>query len=203
MPVAVQHIFAANGGKLKSAAPLCRFQKKVHFRIMTKGLKMSDTFHRLPDSLLIYDASGAEFHPNAKTLLDDGLQHFNLDLAHQLGVDLPRRFIPYNVQLRLLFLQLPEQQISFMYITFRRQFNAVRKHRFQERKLSGWFITKPLSCIRFIKPCNGTDRAHRSFRNRFVSAPGINADLVNLLLPEFIFPFHFVTHRTRQEVFYF
>ena len=88
LPVFVQHLFPAVGGKLHAAAAGQRFQFQVHFRAMAQRLVVAHPLHGFGDGLLVQDAAGAELHCQAKPLGQQAAQHLQLDLAHQLDLSL-------------------------------------------------------------------------------------------------------------------
>ena len=53
LPVFVQHLFPAVGGKLHPAAGGQGFQLEVHLGIVAEGLVVAHALHRLGDGLLI------------------------------------------------------------------------------------------------------------------------------------------------------
>ena len=93
LPVTVQHVLAAQRGKLQSTAPLPGLQQQMYLRIMTQGFKMPDAFHWLRQSFLVYNASRIEFH-------------FHLHLSHDLHMDFPVFLLPQHMQLRFFLFQL-------------------------------------------------------------------------------------------------
>ena len=108
LPVPVQYIFTAQALKLQAAAPGCRFQQQMHLGIVAQGFVMSYADHRCGNGFLIDNASGSELHREAEPLLDHGLQDFQLNLAHELQMDLSQALIPEQMELRIFLLQLPE-----------------------------------------------------------------------------------------------
>ena len=60
LPVFVQHLFPAVGGKLHPAAPGQRFQQQMHLGIVAQRLVVSYALHGLGDGLLIQNAARAK-----------------------------------------------------------------------------------------------------------------------------------------------
>ena len=90
---------------------------------------MAYTLHRLRDGLFIKDAAGAELHVQTKPLCQQAAQHFQLDLAHELDMDLAQRFVPYHMELRLLFLQPVQLAQRRVHICALRQQHLIAEHR--------------------------------------------------------------------------
>ena len=106
LPVTVQHVLAAQRGKLQSTAPLPGLQQQMYLRIMTQGFKMPDAFHRLRQSFLVYNASRIEFHFQTEALPQDIFEDFHLHLSHDLHMDFPVFLLPQHMQLRFFLFQL-------------------------------------------------------------------------------------------------
>ena len=136
LPVFVQHFFPAVGGKLHSAAARQRFQLDMHFCVVAQRLIMTYTLHRLRDGLFIKDAAGAELHVQAKALCQQAAQYFQLDLAHELDMDLAQRFVPYHMELGFLFLQPMQLAQRSMHVCVLRQQHLIAEHRFQHRQVA-------------------------------------------------------------------
>ena len=60
LPVAIQDILTAGGGKFQSAASFQWFQQQMGFRIMPQRLKMSDALYRCGNGFLIHNISGSK-----------------------------------------------------------------------------------------------------------------------------------------------
>ena len=75
---------------------------------MAQGLKVADALHRGGDGLPVADGAGAEGHLQAEPLPEHPLQDLQLDLPHQLDVDLPGLLVPGDVELGVLLFQLAE-----------------------------------------------------------------------------------------------
>ena len=88
LPVFVQNLFPAIGGKLHPAAPGQRFQQQMHLGIVAQRLVMSHTFHGLGDGLLIQNTARAKGYFQPEPLCQQAAQHFQLYLTHQLHMDL-------------------------------------------------------------------------------------------------------------------
>ena len=106
LPVPCKHIFTACGKKLAAASRLSRLDQKMDFRIMTKRLKMSHSFHRFCNGFFVDNASCTEFHCYMKTVPDQFLEDLDLHLSHQLCMDLAKLAVPQNMKFRFLFLKL-------------------------------------------------------------------------------------------------
>ena len=106
LPVTVQHVLAAQRGKLQSTAPLPGLQQQMYLRIMTQGFKMPDAFHRLRQSFLVYNASSIEFHFQTEALPQDIFEDFHLHLSHELHMDFLKLLHPHYVKLWVFLLKL-------------------------------------------------------------------------------------------------
>ena len=108
---------------------------------------MSYADHRCGNGFLIDNASGSELHREAEPLLDHGLQDFQLNLAHELQMDLSQALIPEQMELRIFLLQLPEFPQRRMGIGPLGQSHPVGQHRFQCRLFRFRFDAQSLSRI--------------------------------------------------------
>ena len=106
LPVTVQHVLAAQRGKLQSPAPLPGLQQQMYLRIMTQGFKMPDAFHRLRQSFLVYNASRIELHFQTETLPQDIFEDFHLHLSHELHMDFLNLLPPHYIKLWVFLLKL-------------------------------------------------------------------------------------------------
>ncbi len=131
LPVPIQHILAADRCELQAAPRLSRFQQQMNLRIVPQRFKMSHAFHRIRDCFFVYNVSRPKFHLHMEPFQDQALQDLNLHFPHKLDMDLSQRFIPYDMQQRLLFLQLPEVFQHHMNVTVRRELDLVGQNRLQ------------------------------------------------------------------------
>ena len=100
---------------------------------MAQGLKVADALHRSGDGLPVADGAGAEGHLQAEPLPEHPLQDLQLDLPHQLDVDLPGLFAPGDVELGVLLFQLTQIAQGGVGIRPLRQQHLIGQHRFQRR----------------------------------------------------------------------
>ena len=90
----------------QAAAPLRRFQEKMHLGVMAQRLEMAYALHRFQNRLLVDNVSVAKLHIQPEAVPNQTFQDLDLHLSHNLGMNLAESFIPDNVKLRDLLLQL-------------------------------------------------------------------------------------------------
>ena len=157
LPVFVQHFFPAVCRKLHSAAPWQRFQLDMHFCIVAQGLIVPHALHRLGDGLLIQDTAGPELHVQAESLCQQAAQHLQLDLAHELYMDLAQSLAPHHMQLRFFLLHAVQFSKCCMDIRPIRQQYLIAQHRLQHRDVAVAFCAKPLARASLGQAGDGTD----------------------------------------------
>ena len=186
LPVPIQNILTAVGGKLQAASPLCRLQQQMDLGVMPERFKVSHTFHTIRNRFLIYNVSGPEFHRHAKSILNQAFQNFNLHFSHNLGLDFLQPLIPYDVQRRLLFLQLPQPGKNDRHLTALRKLHLISQDRLQQRRYGGLLHAQPLSGTGMSQACHGTDRPRLRLVYQLIFISGVYTDLVDLLLPDLL-----------------
>ncbi len=72
---------------------------------MAQGLVVAHALHGFGDGLLIQDAAGSEAYLQTVPLGQQAFEHFQLDLAHELDMDLAQRLVPDHMELGLLLFQ--------------------------------------------------------------------------------------------------
>ncbi len=188
LPVPVQHVLSAGGEELQAAAPRAGLQQQVDLRVVPQGLKVTHPLHRRGDGLPVDDAPCAEADLQAEPLRDEHPQDLQLDLPHELDMDLPQRFIPDDMELGVLLLELPELQQRPVGVAARGQQHLIGEHRLQSRGLRRPFTAQALAGIGAAQAGHRAHRPRRDLLHGPVSLPGINADLVRLLLPDLLLP---------------
>ena len=183
LPVFVQHFFPTVGGKLHSAAARQRFQLDMHFCVVAQRLVMAYTLHRLRDGLFIKDAAGAELHVQTKPLCQQAAQHFQLDLAHELDMDLAQRFVPYHMELRFLFLQPMQLAQRRVHICVLRQQHLIAEHRFQHRQVAVAFCAKAFALTGFGQAGDSTHLPGVDGLCQCILCAGVQPQLVGLFGP--------------------
>ena len=184
LPVPIQLVFTCRCKKLQSASSLPRFQKKMHFRIMTQWFKMAYAFHRCGNGFFIYNISGSEFHSYMKTFPDEMFQNLYLYLTHEHGMDFSQLLIPHNMKLWFFLFQLFQAFQHLVGIVALRKDDLIVQHRLQNRHDRLPLNTQALSRIGFGKACYRTDGSCLRFFEHLKLRTGINADLIHFFLPD-------------------
>ena len=149
LPVFIQHILTAFGGKNQTAARLSRFETKMYLRIMAKWFIMSHSGGRIPYRFLIHNIARPKFHLQMKSLFNETFQNLGLYLSHQLNMDFSQLAVPHQMKLRVFLLQLPELPKGFCHIRSLRQYQLAGEHRLQLRFRLLCLDSQPLSCKGF------------------------------------------------------
>ena len=105
LPVFIQHLFPAVGGKLHPAAPGQRLQQQMHLGIVAQRLVVAYAFHGLGDGLLIQNAARTKGYFQPEPLRQQAAQHFQLYLAHQLHMNFAQCLVPHHMELGFFLLQ--------------------------------------------------------------------------------------------------
>ena len=183
LPVPVQHILTAAAFKCQAAARRSRLQQKMYLRVMPQGLEMSHAFHGVRNRFLIYNTSRPEIHREAKPLLHQAFQDLQLHLAHDPHMNLREFLPPDHMKLRQLLLQKPQLGEHLVDIAALRRQKLVGQHRLHLRNRAVRLEAQPLSGPRPGKASHRADRSGRSFIQRLKASPGIEPQLIRLLLP--------------------
>ena len=78
----------------------------MHLGVMAQRLEMAYALHRFQNRLLVDNVSVAKLHIQPEAVPNQTFQDLDLHLSHNLGMNLAESFIPDNVKLRDLLLQL-------------------------------------------------------------------------------------------------
>ena len=183
LPVQVQLIGGAGRGQPQAAAPGAGFQQQVDLGVVPQRLKVAHPLHRAGDGLPVDDVSRAEGHLRPETLLNQTGHHLQLDLAHELEVNLPQSLVPHHPQLGVLLLQLTEIAQHGMRITGGRQQYLISQHRLQLRFQGGGLNPKGIARPGPGQSGEGAHRPGGGLVYRPVFGSRVDADLVDLLLP--------------------
>ena len=183
LPVFVQHLFPAVGGKLHAAAAGQGFQLQVHFRVMAQRLIVAHALHGLGDGLLVQDAAGAELHFQPEPLGQQAAQHLQLDLAHQLDMDLAQRLVPHHMELGLLFFQPVQLAQCRMHVGPLRQQHLIAQHRFQHRQVAVPLCAQSLAGAGLGQAGHGTHLPGANGLCQRVLGTGIQPQLVGFFGP--------------------
>ena len=148
--VPIQHIQGAPGLKHQAAALAQRLQQQVHLRIVPQGLKVTNPLHRGLDGLLIGDPAVIQGHLQTKPLFGKNPEYLQLDLAHDLHMDLA--VFPQELQLGVLLFQLPQLGKGLNGIRMGRQPHPVGHNAFQHRGQPCRFRPQGLANIGLAQP---------------------------------------------------
>ena len=187
LPVPIQLVFTCRCKKLQSASSLPRFQKKMHFRIMTQWFKMSYAFHRCGNGFFIYNISGSEFHCHMEAFPDEMFQNLNLYLTHEHGMDFSQLLIPHNMKLWLFLFQLFQAFQHLVGIAALRKDDLIIQYRLQNRHDRLSFNAQSFSRIGLSQTCNRADGSCLRFFDHLKFRAGINTDLIHFFLPDLFF----------------
>ena len=108
LPVPVQQVLRAVGVEDQALALFQGFQEQVDLGIVAEGLKVANTLHGVSDGLLVQDAALIHLYLHVEPFGNEALEDFDLDLAHEPGVDLPGPLVPEDGEHGVLLLQEPE-----------------------------------------------------------------------------------------------
>ena len=186
LPAALQLVLRAGGGEHQAAAPLPRLQQQVDLRIVAQGLKVADALHRGGDGLPVADGAGAEGHLQAEPLPEHPLQDLQLDLPHQLDVDLPGLLVPGDVELGVLLFQLAELLQGRVGVHPLRQQHLIGQHRLQGRGGPAGLDAQALPRPAAGEARHSAHRPRRGLLHRAELGAGVDAELVRLLLPHLL-----------------
>ena len=134
LPTSVQQFLGAIHVKLQARAPFRRLQQQVNFRIMAERFKMAHSLRRILNGFPVDHGAGAKFQGQVKALQRQPLQNLQLNLAHQLDMNLPQALVPNQPQLRVLLLQLPQLAQSDHRVAAWGQDRLIGQRRFQHRR---------------------------------------------------------------------
>ena len=183
LPVLVQHLFPAVGSELHPAAPGQRLQLKVDFRIVAQGLVVAHAFHGFGDGLLIQDAAGAEADLQPVPLGQQAFQHLQLNLAHQLDMDLAQGLVPDHMELGLLFFQPMELSQRGVHVCALGQQHLIAQNRLQHRQVAVSFRPQTLTRAGFGQAGNGAHLAGADALRQRKLCAGVKPQLVGLFGP--------------------
>ena len=145
LPVFIQQILTYGGSELQPAPRFSGLHQKMHFRIMTKGLKMAHTLHRVYNGFLIDNFTGSKLHPDLKSFGNQIFQDFDLYTAHYLHLNFLQFFLPEHMQFRNFLFQFLHFGKHLYRAGIIRQFQLVGHNRLQNRNICPLLGTKPLS----------------------------------------------------------
>ena len=183
LPAAVQPVLAARAGEVEPAAPGAGLQQEVDLSIVPQGLVVADAHRRGGDGLLVDDAPRAEIHLQAEALGDEPAQDLQLDLPHELEVDLPKPLVPDQVELGVLLLQQAQLVQDHVGVRLRGQEQLVVQHRLQLRRGGQALRPQPLAREGAGQAGDGAHRPRLRPVDGAVPAARVDPQLLRLLLP--------------------
>ena len=183
LPVPIQHLLPAVGVKLHPAAPGQRFQLQMHFGVVAEGLVMAHALHRLGDGFLIQYTALAELHRKVKPPFQQALEDFQLDLPHELNVDLAQGLVPDHMELGFLLFQPVEGRQGRVDVRPLGQNHLIIQHRLQHRQFAVPLGPQPLAGPALGQAGDGADPAGAHFLRQGILGPGVEPELVCLFGP--------------------
>ena len=143
LPVPVQLVLAAPGGRHHAAALGQGLQQQVHLRIVAQGLKVAHALHGAVDGLLIQNPAPVQVDLHAEALRHQAFENFRLDAAHQGHMNFPS--VRGEAQLGVLLLQLAQLGQQGAAVAVRRQGHPIAHHRLQHRPDAGFLRPQALA----------------------------------------------------------
>ena len=151
---------------------------------MPQGLEVAYSLHRAGDGLPIDDVPGAKGDLRSEALPDEPGEHLQLDLSHELEVDLPQSLVPYHPELGVFLLQLAEIAEGSVDVAGRGEDDLIGQHRLQLGPGGGGLHTENVPRPGPGQAGEGAHRSRRGLVDGLVLGPGVDADLIDLLLPQ-------------------
>ena len=106
LPAAVKLVLRAAARKLYPAAARQRLKQQMHLGIVAQRLEMPDALDRVLYRLAVHDAPGVERDVRVEALFYKAAEYLGLHPAHELHAYLSCAFVPDDVQLRILLIEL-------------------------------------------------------------------------------------------------
>ena len=135
---------------------------------------------RRGDGLAVDDAALAEAHVQAEAIQDQAAQHLELDLAHQLHMDLSVALVPDDAQHRVLLLKLAEFRERAVRVRAVGQDELIGQHRLQERRGRLGLGAEAETDIAVAQARDGDDAARARLLERTELDAGVEAQLIGL-----------------------
>ncbi|MNV87101.1 hypothetical protein D3C71_1811950 [compost metagenome] len=102
--------------ELKPGPAFARFNKEMHFGIMPERFKMAVSRHSRRYRFFVQDLRLAKCDSETKALLDELLQHFQLDQPHDAYMNLLHAFVPNHIQGRVFRVQNVKSAKHLLYM---------------------------------------------------------------------------------------
>ena len=186
LPVAIQLILAAGGGKHQAAAPGQGLQQQVHLCVVAQGLVVAHALHGAVDGLLIQHPALAQLHRQVEAIQDQAFQHLRLHLAHEAHGELLQAGIPAQAQHGILGLQLPQLGQHQPSVCPGGQADPVVHHRLQDRADCGGLHAEALAVPGGAQPHHSADLAGEDLLRGGEASALIAAQLGGLFLQSVI-----------------
>ena len=138
---------------------------------------------RRGDGLPVDDAALSKGHLHPEPVLDQAGQHLQLDLPHQLEVDLPQGLAPHHPELGVLLLQLAQVGEHGVGVTALGQQHLIGEHRLQLGRPGGGLRPQRVPRAGAAQAGDGAHRAGGGLVQRPVFRAGVDPELADLLLP--------------------
>ena len=183
LPVFIQHLFPAVGGKLHPAAPGQRLQQQMHLGIVAQRLVMPYALHGLGDGLLIQNAARAKGYLQPEPLGQQAAQHLQLHLTHQLHMDLAQAFIPHYMKLRFFLLQPVQLAQRGVHVRPLRQQHLIAEHRLQHRHIAVPLCPKPGAGLCMGQAGHGAHLSRADSLGQSILCAGVQPQLVRFFCP--------------------
>ena len=181
LPVEIERIGRAFARKDEAAPALERFEQEVDLGIVAQRLIMADALHGCGDRFTVEDTALAERDLQPEAAAAETLEYLQLHLAHELHADLARGLIVHDMQQRILFLeqtQLFEHRVRIGLL----RVDAVSEYRLEQRSALSFFRAERVAAVCGGQPRYGAYRSGFCRIGQLVFFPGVETDLVDLLL---------------------
>ena len=182
LPVAIQRVGAATAGQLHAAAPGSRLQQQMDLGIMAQRLVVPHALHGGREGLFVQNAALAKAHLQPEPAVQHALQNFQLNLAHELQMNLAQRVVPHHMELGVFLLQRAQRPQGVVGVGALGQLHPVVEHRLQNGHPGVRLAAQPLPGIGFGQPRYGAHRSGGGLADEPELAAGVQPQLVGLLL---------------------
>ena len=142
---------------------------------------MAHALHRGGDGLPVDDAAGAEGDRQAEALGRQRLENLQLNLPHELDVDLPQPLVPHEVELGILLLQQEELAQGGVGILPLGEEHLVDEHRLQGGGRASRLCPKALPGGGAAQAGDGHHASRLGLVHGLEPGPRVDAQLIRLL----------------------
>ena len=155
----------------------------MHLGVVPQGFEVPHALHRRGDGLPVDDAPGVEVHRQPEARGNQLAQDLQLHLAHELHVNLLPLGVPADAQQRVLLFQLSQLPQHRGGLRPRGQPHPVGQHGLQLRLIPGRLDAQSLPRPGVAQARHGADAPGGHGLGQLVALPGVDPQLVGLLLP--------------------